>query len=65
MKRSISADGEKMATTIQKKLYSAPHVIEHGTVEQITGNIFLASAMGISGHYNPPPPPLPDSPRHW
>jgi len=54
-----------MATTLQKKRYSAPQVIEHGTVEQITGNIFLTATLGISGHYNPPPPPPPPPARHW
>jgi len=38
-----------------KKQYSAPKLIEHGTVEQITGNIFFG--MSVSGGTTPPPPP--------
>jgi len=43
-KNTVAA--EMTSVTTEKKAYSAPKVTEHGTVEQITGSMFVYSISG-------------------
>jgi hypothetical protein len=43
-KNTVAA--EVTSVTTEKKAYSAPKVTEHGTVEQITGSMFVYSISG-------------------